>query len=296
MARSSLLQARGPSARDCPRADITGRRPHLPAARSDPGHLRSLVLMCSRVADRPTGAVLRPRPAIASASGRSRPERLPTCSLPLRLRPVTARVPADIDFVHRACRRPLHRAAPTVQTGTCTAPRRSRSRSGSATSSRPRPRAADLRRAAAGSLLHRPGRRVGQPRAGTADVHGAGRQHRGRRELPEHRRRIRRRHGARPRYRPAAGRRRRNADRRSPGPAGAHGPAGDQELHPAGQEVRPRQPRPGAARSLQRRGRLRPAPGLRRGLSRPAERQSPLLRPARRQRSTGRRTSRATTR
>ncbi len=68
-----------------------------------------------------------------------------------------------------------------------------------------------------------------------------------------------------------------------PRPAGAHGPAGDQELHPAGQEVRPRQPRPGDPRPLQRRGRLRPAPGLRRGLPRPAQRQSALLRPARRQ-------------
>ena len=102
--------------------------------------------------------------------------------------------------------------------------------------------------------------------------------------VPEHRPRARRRHGARPRHRPAAGRRRRDRDRRRPpGPAGAHGPAGDQELHPAGQEVRPRQPRPRAPRPLQRRGHLRREPGLRRGVPRPVERQPALLRPAGRQ-------------
>ncbi len=69
----------------------------------------------------------------------------------------------------------------------------------------------------------------------------------------------------------------------APGPAGAHGPPGDQELHPAGQEVRLRQPRPRDPRPLQRRGRLRPGSDLPRRLPRPAQREPALLRPARRQ-------------
>ena len=71
--------------------------------------------------------------------------------------------------------------------------------------------------------------------------------------------------------------------RRTPGPAGAHGPSGDQERHHAAEEVRSRQPRPRDPRPLQRRGRLQPEPGLRRGLPRPVERQPGLLRPAGRQ-------------
>ena len=103
------------------------------------------------------------------------------------------------------------------------------------------------------------------------------------RQRAEHRPRARHRHGARPRHRPAAGRGRRDRDLRAPRPAGAHGPPGDQELHPAGQEVRLRQPRPRDPRPLQRRGRLRPGPDLPRRVPRPAQREPALLRPARRQ-------------
>ena len=212
-----------------------------------------------------------------------------------RLRPVTATTAggrpafvagADEYDVRRPLRRSVLGRRPDgmAQAGTCTTPGGAEIpfRVGEEKPTEDA-RAADLRRAAAGSVLHRPGRRAGHPRAGAAGVPARGRQHRRGRQRAQHRPRARHRHGARPRHRPAAGRGRRDRDLRAPGPAGAHGPAGDQELHPAGQEVRPRQPRPRDPRPLQRRGRLRPGPDLRRRLPRPVQRQSALLRPARRQ-------------
>ena len=185
----------------------------------------------------------------------------------------------------RQCR-PAHVPRPAEQ----------RFRSGSATASRPTPLGCGSLPGSGGSLLPRPRRRVGQPRAGTADVPYPGHQHRGRRELPEHRRRTRHRHRARPRHGPLLAVVGETLTSRSPGPAGTHGPAGDQELPPAGQEVRSCQPRPGNPRHLQRRGRLQPQPELRRGLPRPAERQPSLFRPAGREDRLAAATSRATTR